>query len=173
MGARGPKPMPDNVRMLTGAAPRRAAADLADGVHPLVEAPEPPQDLTPAARDEWQRIVPELLALGLLSQIDRAALALYVRSWGRLQVVERDLAAEQARLVAAGASESGALVHVTPTGFSRPAVLARLAADLAAEVDRYLAAFGMSPSARSRVTASRNAAQGELFGGGTARFFAD
>jgi P27 family predicted phage terminase small subunit len=173
MGSRGPKPLPDNVRQLVGAAPRRAGVDLSDGVHPLVEEPEPPPDLTPDATAEWRRIVPELLTLGLLTRIDRGALALYTRSWGRLQVVERDLAAEQARLAAAGESEAAALVHVTPTGFSRPAVLARLAADLAAEVDRYLAAFGMSPSARSRVTASRNAAQGDLFAGGTARFFAD
>jgi P27 family predicted phage terminase small subunit len=174
MGSRGPKPAPSNVRLLTSARPTVTTTDLADGVHPRVEAPDAPSHLSREARKEWDRIVPELTALGLLARIDRAALALYCQAWGRLQVVERALSSEQNRLADDGKDPSGALVTVTPSGFSREAVLSRLAGDLGQQVDRYLAAFGMSPSSRSRVTVSRNDGQGALPGfddGSPARFF--
>lgn len=173
MGQRGPKPLPHNVRLLTGARPAVLAADLADGVHPRVEAPDPPAHLSREARTEWDRDVPELIALGLLARIDRAALTLYCRAWGRLQIVERSLSAEQSRLADAGEDPAGALVHTTPTGFSREAVLSRLAGELGQQVDRYLASFGMSPASRSRVTVSRNDGQLALpgMGQGPDRFF--
>jgi P27 family predicted phage terminase small subunit len=162
------------VRLLTGTAPRRVAADLADGVHPPVCVPEPPAHLSPEALGEWQRITPLLLALGLIAEIDRAALTAYCAIWGRLQLVEAALAAEQQRHAAAGQDPAAALVHTTPTGFSREAILSRLAGDLIQQLDRALGAFGLSPAARSRVTASRNTGQQALPGferSGADRFF--
>lgn len=165
MGARGPKPLPANVRAFTGTARRPLrAADLADGVHPEVGLPSMPSHFSPEARKEWRRITPELLELGLLTRIDRAALELYCHAYGRLQQVERALSAKQRQLVEAGADPSEALMQLTPTGFMRESALSRLAGDLAQQVDRYLASFGMSPSSRSRVIASRNDAQFRLPG---------
>jgi P27 family predicted phage terminase small subunit len=165
MGLRGPKPLPANVRQFTGAAHRPLrAADLADGVHPQVALPPMPQHLAPEARKEWKRITPELLQLNLLTRIDRAALELYCRAYGRLQQVERALSARQAQLVAEGQDATDALLQATPTGFVRESALSRQAESLSQQVDRYLASFGMSPSSRSRVTASRNDAQATLPG---------
>jgi P27 family predicted phage terminase small subunit len=165
MGARGPKPLPSNVRAFTGTSHRPLrAADLADGVHPEVGLPPMPQHLAPEARKEWKRITPLLLELNLLTRIDRSALELYCRAYGRLQQVERALAAEQVRLADAGEDVTRALWQPTPTGFARESILSRLAGDLSQQVDRYLASFGMSPSSRSRVTASRNDAQYRLPG---------
>lgn len=165
MGARGPKPLPSNVRAFTGTSHRPLrAADLADGVHPEVDLPPMPQHMAPEARKEWKRITPLLLELNLLTRIDRSALELYCRAYGRLQQVERALAAEQTRLADAGQDVTQALWRPTPTGFARESILSRLAGDLSAQVDRYLASFGMSPSSRSRVTASRNDSQYRLPG---------
>lgn len=165
MGARGPKPLPSNVRAFTGTAHRPLrAADLADGVHPEVGLPPMPHHLGAEARKEWKRVTPLLLELNLLTRIDRTALELYCRAYGRLQQVERALAAEQSRLVGAGEDVTRALWSPTPTGFARESILSRLAGDLSTQVDRYLASFGMSPSSRSRVTASRNDAQFRLPG---------
>jgi len=165
MGARGPKPLPSNVRAFTGASHRPLrAADLADGVHPEVGLPPMPQHMAPEARKEWKRITPLLLELNLLTRIDRSALELYCRAYGRLQQVERALAAEQTRLLDDGQDVTRALWQPTPTGFARESILSRLAGDLSTQVDRYLASFGMSPSSRSRVTASRNDGQYRLPG---------
>lgn len=165
MGARGPKPLPANVRAFTGTAHRALrAADLADGVHPEVGLPTVPHHLSPEASKEWKRITPLLLELNLLTKIDRAALELYCRAYGRLQQVERALTARQAQLVKDDKDPTDALVQPTPTGFLRESALSKLAAELSQQVDRYLASFGMSPSSRSRVTASRNDAQFRLPG---------
>jgi P27 family predicted phage terminase small subunit len=165
MGARGPKPLPSNVRAFTGSSHRPLrAADLADGVHPEVGLPPMPQHMAPEARKEWKRVTPLLLELNLVTKIDRSALELYCRAYGRLQQVERALAAEQGRLLDAGEDVTRALWQPTPTGFARESILSRLAGELSTQVDRYLASFGMSPSSRSRVTASRNDAQFRLPG---------
>lgn len=165
MGARGPKPLPSNVKAFTGTSHRPLrAADLADGVHPAVGLPPMPQHMSPEARKEWKRVTPLLLELNLLTRIDRAALELYCRAYGRLQQVERAITARQSQLLADGKDPTDALMQPTPTGFIRESALSRQAADLSQQVDRYLASFGMSPSARSRVTASRNDAQYRLPG---------
>lgn len=165
MGARGPKPLPSNVKAFTGTGHRPLrAADLADGVHPEVGLPPMPTHLAPEARKEWKRVTPLLLELSLLTRIDRAALELYCRAYGRLQQVERAITARQAQLVAEGKDPTEALMQPTPTGFVRESALSRQARDIAQDVDRYLASFGMSPSARSRVVASRNDAQYRLPG---------
>lgn len=165
MGSRGPKPLPANVRAFTGTSHRpMRAADLADGVHPEVGLPTMPSHFTPEAKREWKRVTPLLLELNLLTKIDRSALELYCRTYGRLQQVERALAARQAQLAREDRDPTEALVQPTPTGFLRESALSKLAADLSQQVDRYLASFGMSPSSRSRVVASRNDAQFRLPG---------
>ena len=165
VGSRGPKPLPENVKAFTGGRTRPLrAADLSDGVHPEVGLPDMPKHLSREARAEWKRVTPELLELGLLTRIDRTALELYVRTYGRLQQVERALWARQQQAMEDGRDVTEALIQHTPTGFQRESILSRQAAELSREVDRYLASFGMSPSARSRVTASRNDAQYKLPG---------
>lgn len=166
MGQRGPRPLPDNVRAFTGAAPRKAlrAADLSDGVHPEVGLPPMPQHLSAEAKKEWRRITPLLLELNLLTQIDRSAIERYVRIYGRWQQVERALAARQKLLLDKGADPTDALVQKTPTGFVRESALSRLAGDLAHQVEMAEQCFGMNPSARARVVASRNDAQYRLPG---------
>lgn len=165
MGARGPKPLPANVRAFTGTSHRPLrAADLADGVHPEVGLPTMPKHMGKEAATEWKRMTPLLLELNLLTKIDRSALELYCRAYGRLQQVERALTARQDQLLEEGREVTEALVQPTPTGFLRESALSKLAAELSQQVDRYLASFGMSPSARSRVTPSRNDAQYRLPG---------
>lgn len=165
MGARGPKPLPANVKAFTGTAHRPLrAADLSDGVHPEVGLPSMPTHMSAEARKEWKRVTPLLLELNLLTKIDRSALELYCRTYGRLQQVERALTQKQEQLLGSGHDPTDALVQPTPTGFVRESALSRLAADLSQQVDRYLASFGMSPSSRSRVVASRNDAQFRLPG---------
>lgn len=163
MGQRGPKPESNVIKLLRG-NPGRRTLDLSDGVQPEVAVPDVPAHLSLDARKEWRRITVELEAVGLISRLDRAALAIYCQTWGRLMLAERALAAKQKQAKDAGLDEAEAVfTQQTPTGFMRESALFRVVGKLQQDCDRYLASFGMSPSSRSRVKASDNR-QGELFG---------
>ncbi|HEX7454965.1 MAG TPA: P27 family phage terminase small subunit, partial [Gallionella sp.] len=43
-----------------------------------------PKHLLPEAKKEWKRAAAELLRYGVVSKLDRAALALYVQEWAWL-----------------------------------------------------------------------------------------
>ena len=67
----GPK---SSTNRRTTKAERRSATDLrAVAILDL----ECPRELPPTAREEWNRIVGELIALGVLSRFDRGPLAVY------------------------------------------------------------------------------------------------
>ncbi|MCM2580456.1 phage terminase small subunit P27 family [Streptomyces meridianus] len=97
MGARGPVPQPDNVRALRGnpgghTTPARVTAKPG--------APAAPSWLDTEAKAEWRRVVPELDRLGVLSKVDRAALATYCAAWSKFVAAEKllqgdDLVAER------------------------------------------------------------------------------
>jgi P27 family predicted phage terminase small subunit len=166
MGLRGPKPQATVIKLLRG-NPGRRTLDLSDGVHPVVAVPDAPRHLSKEARKEWRRITVELEELGLISRMDRAALAIYCQTWGRLVLAEEALEAKRRAAEAAGEDVATAvLMWQTPTGFMRESTLLRIVSKLQQECDRYLASFGMSPSYRSRVKASDNR-QGRLFDEGT------
>lgn len=166
MGARGPKPQSNVIKLLRG-NPGRRAIDLSDGVQPEVAVPDYPRHLSKEARKEWRRVTVELEDLGLISRLDRAALAIYCQTWGRLVMAEQALEARRAAAAEKGEDEFDAMfVQTTPTGFERESVMIRTITRLQQECDRYLASFGMSPSSRSRVKPSDNR-QGNLFEEGT------
>ena len=82
MGQRGPMPKPAALRLLEGNAGKRPL-NLTDGINPKIEIPAPPKHLGREARKEWKRITPLLEDLGLISGLDRTALALYCQAAGR------------------------------------------------------------------------------------------
>lgn len=162
MGARGPKPQSNVVKLLRG-NPGRRAIDLHDGVQPVVAVPDAPRHLSKEARKEWRRITVELDELGLISRLDRAALSIYCQTWGRLVLAEQALEAKRRVAEEQGLDQAEAIfVQKTPTGFMRESALLRIIGKLQQDCDRYLASFGMSPSSRSRVKPSDNR-QGTLF----------
>lgn len=154
MGQRGPKPESNVIKLLRG-NPGRRTLDLSEGVQPEVAVPAAPVHLSLEAKKEWSRITIELESLGLVSRLDRAALAIYCQTWGRLVMTEKALAAKQKQAKESGLDEVEAVfTHQTPTGFVRESALFRVIGKLQQDCDRYLASFGMSPSSRSRVKAS-------------------
>lgn len=169
MGARGPKPMPDNVRMLRGNAGKRPLSVLNGSIDPPVEIPGVPKHLMPEARKEWKRAGAELEELGLITKIDRAAFALYCQEWAwwvwHDAGLQRDIkrAADKRAVWEADPANEGrewtggdGFMLPTPNGGAsyNPHWVAKNRAGQA--LDRYLASFGMSPSSRGRVSASSN-----------------
>lgn len=175
MGQRGPKPLPGNVHMLRGNASKKPLAALLDEFSPEVEIPDFPSWIWPEAKKEWKRIASELERYGLVSKLDRAALVLYCQAWAKMVWAERMLSramkeAEDKRMAAEKAGEvyeggDGIMVRTANGNFtySHHWVVGRHAS---AEVKRYLDLFGLSPSARSKVSPSDNR-QGQLFEEGT------
>lgn len=175
MGARGPKPLPGNVHLLRGNASKKPLAQLLDELKPEVEIPGFPSWIWPEAKKEWKRLSVELERYGLISKLDRAALVLYCQAWAKMvwaeQMLSRAMAdAERKRVEAEARGEEysggdGMMVRTANGNFtySHHWVVGKHAA---AQVKSYLDLFGLSPSARSKVSTSDNR-QGQLFEEGT------
>lgn len=171
MGARGPKPLPANVHLLRGNPSKKSLADLVDDLQPEVEIPGCPQHLMTEAKKEWKRITPELERYGLVSKIDRAALALYCQAWARWVWAERQLQLAQAtaaRKMDAAAAKGepytggDGYTVATPNGnmtYSPHWVIANKAME---QCSKFLASFGMDPASRRTVSPSA-IRQRELF----------
>lgn len=84
MGERGPLPVP---------YARRRNKRRGAGRHVDVLAPEMPAGLSDEAQAEWQRIVPELEAMGLLTTVDRGVLMRYCQAWADWVTANEKLAA--------------------------------------------------------------------------------
>jgi P27 family predicted phage terminase small subunit len=52
---------------------------------------KPPAHLSPAAKSEWRRLMPELIGVGLLTVADLAAFTAYCAAWGDFVEADRHL----------------------------------------------------------------------------------
>ncbi|MBO7963942.1 phage terminase small subunit P27 family, partial [Pseudomonas aeruginosa] len=95
------------------------------------------------ARKEWKRVVPELDAAGLLVRVDRAALASYCQAWGRWVDAEEKLAVSGPVLKGDHGLYQNPYLHVANKAME--------------QLYKFLIEFGLSPAARSRVQAPREA----------------
>lgn len=176
MGQRGPKPLPANVHLMRGNASKKPLASLLDDiVRPDVEIPDCPDHLEGEARSEWDRITPHLVKLGLISQIDRAALAAYCDTWGEYVnacaciKAMREHFGVTGNLVADGQVKRlrkksslpdvvltwfAGRVATTPSGYQQISIPVQHRNKSLEQMRSFLAMFGMSPADRSRVTQS-------------------
>ena len=90
------------------------------------------------ARVEWERITPILEALGLLSPLDRSALAAYCQTYARWVAAEM-------------AMQGMPLVFKSPTGYPQQSPWLSIANKQLEILARYLTEFGLSPSSRQRL----------------------
>jgi P27 family predicted phage terminase small subunit len=153
---------------LHGNPSKKSLDELFSEFNPEVEIPDAPSWMWAEAKKEWKRVSAELFKYGLISKLDRAALVLYVQAWAKMVWAERAMAramkdAEEKRRAAEEKGEDytgGDGIMVRTTGgnmiYSHHWVVGRRAAE---DVNRYLASFGMSPSARGRVSPSDNRQQ--------------
>ena len=163
MGARGPAAKPVELRVLDGNRGRRPI-DTGE-FRPQADVPDAPRYLSPDARKAWRRHSPELHHYSLLAKIDREAFALLCQTIGRVEMIERSLAARQALKVAEGKDPADALIDRTPNGLPIQSALYQILNREQAKLHQMLATFGMRPDARTRVTPGTRA-QLKLFDGG-------
>ena len=130
----GRRPKPSKLKKLAG-NPGRRPLNLAE--------PEPggrarcPGHLSPEAKREWRRLTPELERLGLLTSVDRAALAAYCTCWA--------LAIEAQKAI----QKHGVLIITDGRLLKNP--VCNVLRDMFAQMRLYEVEFGMTPSSRSRI----------------------
>lgn len=78
-----PAAKPAALKILTGRGDGKDSAGRPVNTGPVFVRvpPEPPEDLTGEALDEWNRVVPGLARLELLKPEDRALLVTYCETW--------------------------------------------------------------------------------------------
>ena len=101
------------------------------------------------AANEWQRVMHHYAASGVITQVDRAALAAYCELYARAREAERAL------------RETG-LVITDDKGRQVPNPYVRIADRAYAEMRAYAVEFGMTPSSRSRVSAPAESTEDEF-----------
>jgi P27 family predicted phage terminase small subunit len=133
----GPPPIPPKIVALRGNPGKRK---LRSAVEPPMspQPPEPPACLTGYALDEWYRLAPQLHERGLLSVLDVASFAAYCEAYKVWREASEMLARtpEDEQIVVDG----------------KPNPLIRIARNAASQMTTIGAQFGLSPSARARVT---------------------
>lgn len=138
MPPRGPKPRPTSLKLLAGTdrADRRNPHEPV----PVRSTPACPDELDDAAREEWTRMEGLLEPLGLVSQLDRAALGAYCAAYSHW-------------LAAEGALKSHGMLIKSPSGYPMVSPYFSIASKTMNEMRLLLQEFGLSPASRTRVTA--------------------
>lgn len=144
MATRGRKPKPTHLKLVTGNPGKRALAKR-EAKPPLSE-PTPPPHLCDDAKVEWGRVIGTLVSCGLMTQIDRAALAAYCQAYGRWVQAERALARMSEK-----DPNTHALMVKTINGNAIQNPLVGTANKALELMMKAAAEFGMTPSARSRI----------------------
>lgn len=143
MGLRGPKPTPSAIKVARGTW----RADRAAPHEPTVSGkPTCPNWLQPEAKKEYRRLVRLLSGMGVVGSVDGNALARYATTWMRWRQAVQMIEKGGEMMIVRG--DDG-----KPTGV-KPSPYIYLARSLAEQLDKLEAAFGLNPSARSRITVS-------------------
>jgi P27 family predicted phage terminase small subunit len=133
----GRTPTPTALKKLRGNPGHRPLASNEPAPAPVV--PTCPRHVTGIARREWHRLTRELHAVGLLTQVDRAALAAYCTAYGRWVEAETELA-------------KGGLTVTTPKGFEIASPYVGIANKAIELMGKFASQFGMTPASRSKIS---------------------
>lgn len=141
---RGPKPKPTAIRRANG-NPGKRGYNHAEP-QPPAGVPDCPAHLNAAGRDEWDRLVHVLCDMGVVTSVDRAALAAYCQCYGRWVEAEEKL-------------QTTPMLLKTATGYVQQSPWLSIANKQLELMGRYMTELGLTPASRSRVAAYVEALQ--------------
>lgn len=136
----GRKPLPSKLKVLRGTDQPCRMNPHEPSLAAVV--PDTPAFLGTIAREEWNRKAPLLARMGVLTEGDDAALAAYCQAYERFVEAEGKI------------RQSGLLIKTSSGNvIQNPLVgVANRAMEL---MHKFLTEFGMTPSSRSKVTATK------------------
>ena len=132
----GRPPKPTRLKILHGNPGKRP---LPKGEpQPSLGIPTRPGWLSPEAKREWNRLVPELAELGLLAKIDRALISAQCQCWAMYVDAIKD-------------TQENGTTFTTDKGYvgQRPSVA--IAARMLEKMNQLSAKFGLTPADRSKM----------------------
>ena len=135
----GAKPKPTRLKVLHGTVRKDRTNSHERDVKTAI--PTCPRELSPVAKREWKRVARVLAEMGLLSTIDRAALAGYCQAWATW-------------IDAQAALQKHGVIMKSPNGYPMQSPYLAVANKAFEQMRLMLAEFGMSPSSRTRVHAN-------------------
>jgi len=144
---RGRRPKPTAVKKANGNPGKRALNPHEP--KPPASKPTCPSHLVPAAKTEWRRLASTLHEMGVLTVVDRAALAAYCQAYGRWVEAEEQL------------QKTPALLK-TPSGYVQQSPWLSIANKQMELMNRYMGELGLTPAARSRIVAAPDAGHDDL-----------
>ena len=103
-----------------------------------------PADMPSEAAAVWDRLVVELEGMHVLTRADGFALELLARTWGKWMEAERKI--EEVGSVYPIKNPDGSIKYLQQTPW------VAMSRNYGAELNRLLQQFGLTPSARSRIT---------------------
>lgn len=135
---RGRKPKPTHLKLLEGNPGKRPLPKNEPKPRPVT--PPCPKWLDTEAKREWRRVSKELERLGLLTIVDRAALAGYCQAYARWKQAEEILDVE-------------GLTFTTPNGYVQQRPEVAIAQKSLQLMRAFGTEFGLTPSSRGRISA--------------------
>lgn len=159
-GNSGRTPKPTVLHLLDGNKSKKNFGALMDDLtSPAIpiQAPPMPDCLSDGAVAEWERLIPDLLILGLVTKLDMMALASYCEAVADWQGFRRRIAEVNAQN--AGLEQGD--IQTFATGAKQISIWRQLANDAEKRANAAGAQFGFSPMARRNLKVT--APQGELF----------
>ena len=100
----------------------------------------PPEDLGAEAREEWDRLVPILLEMSVLTRADYMALGALCQAYATWRGAVRQLNGQE-------------LTYETKNGYHQPNPVLGVINRSADQIRKFSEQFGLTPSARTRVEA--------------------
>jgi P27 family predicted phage terminase small subunit len=137
MGSRGPAPQPTALKVIRGNPGKRALNHREP--QPRDAAPHCPDYLDEVARKEWRRLLKILRFMRVLTEADYMALASLCQAFSTMSKAQKQL------------TQTGILFK-TPSGYVQQSPLFSMVNQSAELVTKLCREFGLTPSARSRVT---------------------
>lgn len=120
---------------------------------PANDKPPPPRWLKGFGLEEWHRLADPLHAIGTLTSVDQSMFAIYCEAFGRLRTAIADLE----RMAAEDPTTHGVVLKTRDGNFVQNPMVGAVNV-LRRDVQRLAAEFGLSPSARTQITAGASAA---------------
>lgn len=124
-------------------------------------APPPPDHLPAYAREEWARVAPLMVDVGMLTELDLAPLAAYCESFSTYRHASEKLAV----LAAEDASSHGLIVR-SPGGAVYLNPLQGVKQSAMRDMVRYAAELGLTPSGRASIIVAERGGMGRAAAGG-------
>lgn len=143
---RGRKPKPTSLKVVTGNPGKRALNEREP--RPPATLPACPSHLSAEAKTEWKRLAMILYNIGILTEVDRTALAAYCQAYGRWVEAEQKL------------KETPVLLK-TPSGYVQQSPWLSISNKQLELMAKFMSELGLTPASRTRLVGDLNAGKSQ------------